>query len=110
MTTTASNLSVAGKAGAASLYLGVNTASNGTNKENGYMVTAAVPLSGTWSAQGGYAVSTTDLATELKVSGTTAVLLNDMNKQTRAYVGVKQQAVTGSDNSTSVLVGVRYSF
>jgi len=110
VTTSASNLSVAGKAGAASLYLGVNTASNGKNKENGYMVTAAVPLSGTWSVQGGYAASTTDLATELKVTGTTAVLLNDMNKQTRAYVGVKQQAVSGSDNSTSVLAGVRYSF
>jgi len=110
VTTTAWNVSAAAKAGAATMFVAVNGADNGTNKDAGWMVSTAIPLDGTMSVQAGYAAEATNFAKEIKTTATSLVLLNDINKQTRLYGGVVQTTATGADNGTYVLVGARYSF
>jgi hypothetical protein len=110
VTTTAWNVSAAAKAGAATVFVAVNGADNGTNKDAGWMISTAIPLGGTMSVQAGYAAETTNFATEAKSTATSVVLLNDINKQTRIYGGVVQTTATGADSSSYVMVGARYSF
>ena len=105
--TTAWNLGAAFKTMGITLYADVNRAENGLVSDSGWYLSAAAPVSGTWSVQGGYASNETTAA---KATGLTGVVLNDLDKQLRLYAGFKRTTLTAVPDATTYLAGVRYSF
>lgn len=106
--TTAWNLGAAFKTMGVTLYADVNRAENGSaSADNGWMLSAAAPLSGTWSLQGGYS---SNESSTVKSTGLTGVVLNDINKQVRMYAGFARSTLTAAADSTTYLAGVKYSF
>jgi len=106
--TTAWNLGAAFKTMGATLYVDVNRAENGSAaQDNGWMLSAAAPISGTWSLQGGYASNET---AALKTTGLTGVVLNDLDKKVRLYAGFTRTTLTAANDSTKYIAGAKYSF
>ena len=106
--TTAWNLGAAFKTMGMTLYADVNRAENGSaSADNGWMISAAAPVSGTWSLQGGYA---SNEASKTKTTGLTGVVINDIHKQVRLYAGFKRTTLTDTSDSTTYLAGAKYSF
>jgi len=109
-TTTAWNIAVAAKISDITVSGSYNVADNKTNKDTGWMVTAAVPLGDGLSVEGGYASEVTDLAKAVTRSAFSAVLIKDLSKQARLYGGFVRASVTGSDDQNTIKAGVRFSF
>ena len=106
--TTAWNLGAAYKTMGVTLYADVNRAENGQAAvDNGWMFSAAAPVSGTWSLQGGFAANETAAA---KTTGLTGVVLNDIHKQVRLYAGFKRTTLTAAPDATTYLAGAKYTF
>jgi predicted porin len=105
--TTAWNLGAALKTMGITLYADVNRAENALLSDNGWYLSAAAPVSGTWSLQGGYASNETTAA---KTTGLTGVVLNDIHKQVRLYAGFKRTTLTAAPDATTYLAGAKYSF
>ena len=105
--TTAWNLGAAFKTMGITLYADVNRAENGLVSDSGWYLSAAAPVSGTWSVQGGYASNETTAA---KATGLTGVVLNDLDKQLRLYAGFKRTTLTAAPDATTYLAGAKYSF
>jgi hypothetical protein len=96
--------------GPVTAYLDVNSADNGTNKDNGWLVSASAPVSGTWAVQAAYASNTVNYTAASTYTGATLVLVNDIHKQVRLYTGVKHGTVTGAADTNGYYAGLRLSF
>jgi len=106
--TTAWNLGAAFKTMGVTLYADVNRAENGAAAvDNGWMISAAAPVSGTWSLQGGYS---SNESAAVKSTGLTGVVLNDIHKQVRLYAGFARSTLTAAPDTTTYLAGAKYSF
>lgn len=109
-TTTAWNLAAAAQLNGITISGAYNVADNNANKDTGWMVTAAIPLGGGLSAEGGYASEATNYATETTRSGISAVLIKDLNKQLRLYGGFVRGSATGVKDNDTIKLGARFSF
>ena len=109
VTTTASNIGAAYGFGVATVSAAFQKADNGTNQDSGWILSTAVPLSGKYSVQAGYASMTTNI-TNQTLTSTNVVLLNDITAAARLYAGVYTTTNTLTANGTGAKFGVRYSF
>jgi len=126
VTTTASNVGFAYGFGVATVSAAFQKADNGSNQDSGWILSAAIPLSGKYALQAGYASKTTNATVNAStafnptpannpvggatLTSTNIVLVNDMTPAARLYAGVVNATSTKAANSNAVKFGVRYSF
>ena len=126
VTTTASNIGAAYGFGVATVSAAFQKADNGSNQDSGWVVSAAIPLSGKYALQAGYATKTTNATVNAStdfnptpaanpvggatLTSTNIVVVNDITPAARLYAGVVNATSTKAANSNAVKFGVRYSF
>jgi len=126
VTTTASNVGAAYGFGVATVSAAFQKADNGTNQDSGWTVNAAIPLTGKYALQVGYATMTTNTTVNVPndfnpapgtnpvggatLTSTNIVVVNDLTPAARLYAGVVSGTSTKAANSNAVKAGIRYSF
>jgi len=120
---TASNIGAAYGFGVATVSAAFQKADNGASQQDsGWIVSAAIPLTGKYALQAGYASMTTNgpfnvnypkdpnVASGATLTSTNLVVVNDITASARAYAGFYTMTNTAAANSNAVKAGIRYSF
>lgn len=122
-TVTASNVGFAYGFGVATVSAAFQKADNGASQQDsGWILSAAIPLTGKYALQAGYASMTTNgpinvnyplapnAASGATLTSTNLVVVNDLTASARAYAGIYTVTNTAAANSNGAKFGVRYSF